>query len=116
MKRALDEYYVEGIRTNLSLFKMILRFPDFLEGRLDTGLIDRLLDHEAQFGIAVSESSREALDMDRRRAAALAAVFHELSRSRRGPGDSADSHRPLSRWKLEGRSRLLRQSLPHPKP
>ena len=116
MKRALDEYYVEGIRTNLSLFKMILRFPDFLEGRLDTGLIDRLLAHEAQFGIAVSESSRETLDMDRRRAAALAAVFHELSRSRRGPGDSADSHPALSRWKLEGRSRLLRQSLPHPKP
>src|SRR5262249_3295670 len=37
MSRALDEYFVGGIKTNLNLFRNILCFPDFLEGRLDTG-------------------------------------------------------------------------------
>ena len=46
MRRAIGEYCVEGIQTNLGLFQSILRFPDFLEGKLDTGLIDRLLEHK----------------------------------------------------------------------
>lgn len=43
MRRALDEYFVGGIKTNLSLFRRILDHPDFLAGRIDTGFLDRLL-------------------------------------------------------------------------
>jgi acetyl-CoA carboxylase biotin carboxylase subunit len=43
MRRALDEYFVGGIKTNLSLFRRILENSDFLEGRIDTGFLDRLL-------------------------------------------------------------------------
>lgn len=43
MLRALDEYFVGGIKTNLSLFRRILQDPDFAAGNLDTGLLDRLL-------------------------------------------------------------------------
>jgi len=110
MRRALDEYYVEGIKTNLGLFKMILRFPDFLEGQLDTGLIDRLLDREEALGAHVSEVSREALETDRRRAAAVAAALYATSPTRNGQTDS--SRPPASRWKLEGRRQLLRPSMP----
>jgi acetyl-CoA carboxylase, biotin carboxylase subunit len=41
--RALHEYFVGGIKTNISLFRRILRDPDFRAGRLDTGFLDRLL-------------------------------------------------------------------------
>jgi acetyl-CoA carboxylase, biotin carboxylase subunit len=41
--RALYEYFVGGIKTNISLFRRILLDPDFREGKLDTGFLDRLL-------------------------------------------------------------------------
>ncbi|HEY2362744.1 MAG TPA: acetyl-CoA carboxylase biotin carboxylase subunit, partial [Candidatus Angelobacter sp.] len=43
MRRALDEYFVGGIKTNLPLFRRILEHPDFIEARIDTGFLDRLL-------------------------------------------------------------------------
>jgi acetyl-CoA carboxylase, biotin carboxylase subunit len=43
MLRALDEYVIGGIRTNLSLFRRILNDPDFRAARIDTGYLDRLL-------------------------------------------------------------------------
>jgi acetyl-CoA carboxylase, biotin carboxylase subunit len=41
--RAFSEYFVGGIKTNLSLFPRILGDPDFQAGNLDTGYLDRLL-------------------------------------------------------------------------
>ena len=41
--RALHEYFVGGIKTNISLFRRILLDPDFRAGKLDTGFLDRLL-------------------------------------------------------------------------
>jgi acetyl-CoA carboxylase biotin carboxylase subunit len=43
MRRALDEYFVGGIKTNLPLFRRILEHPDFAAARIDTGFLDRLL-------------------------------------------------------------------------
>ncbi len=43
MRRALDEYFVGGIKTNLPLFRRILEHPDFVAARTDTGFLDRLL-------------------------------------------------------------------------
>jgi acetyl-CoA carboxylase biotin carboxylase subunit len=43
MRRALDEYFVDGIKTNLGLFRRILEHPDFQAARIDTGFLDRLL-------------------------------------------------------------------------
>jgi acetyl-CoA carboxylase, biotin carboxylase subunit len=43
LERALYEYFVAGIKTNISLFRRILQDPDFRAGRLDTGFLDRLL-------------------------------------------------------------------------
>jgi acetyl-CoA carboxylase biotin carboxylase subunit len=41
--RALYEYFIGGIKTNLSLFRRILRDPDFRAGKIDTGFLERLL-------------------------------------------------------------------------
>jgi acetyl-CoA carboxylase biotin carboxylase subunit len=43
VRRTLSEIVVEGIRTNVKLFQRIVDSPDFVEGRLDTGLLERLL-------------------------------------------------------------------------
>ncbi len=41
--RALDEYFIGGIKTNLPLFRRIVADEDFRQGRFDTGYLDRLL-------------------------------------------------------------------------
>jgi acetyl-CoA carboxylase biotin carboxylase subunit len=43
LTRALSEYFVGGIKTNISLFRRILSDPDFCAARIDTGFLDRLL-------------------------------------------------------------------------
>ena len=44
--RALDEYTIGGIKTNLSLFRRILSDEDFCAGRLHTGFLDRMMASE----------------------------------------------------------------------
>jgi acetyl-CoA carboxylase biotin carboxylase subunit len=68
MLRALDEYFLGGIKTNLSLFRRILRDKDFGAGRIDTGYLDRLL---AQ----ASTPAPKEMDGTGRVAAIAAAVF-----------------------------------------
>jgi len=43
MRRALDEYFIGGIASNLGLFRKILDDEDFIAARIDTGYLDRLL-------------------------------------------------------------------------
>ena len=43
LRRALGEYEIQGIRTNVPFFRRLLGHADFLAGRLDTGFIDRVL-------------------------------------------------------------------------
>ena len=43
LTRALNEYFVGGIKTNISFFRRVLRDPDFAAGKFDTGFLDRLL-------------------------------------------------------------------------
>jgi acetyl-CoA carboxylase biotin carboxylase subunit len=44
--RALNEYFVGGIKTNISLFHRILSDADFQAAKVDTGFLDRLLSFE----------------------------------------------------------------------
>ena len=43
LTRALNEYFVGGIKTNISFFRRILSNPSFRAGEFDTGFLDRLL-------------------------------------------------------------------------
>ena len=43
LTRALGEYFVGGIKTNISLFRRILHDADFRAAKLDTGFLDRML-------------------------------------------------------------------------
>jgi len=43
-KRALDEYNIEGLHTNIPLHRQIVRDIDFKEGKFNTGYLDKKMD------------------------------------------------------------------------
>jgi len=96
MQRALREYHVEGIKTNIGFFVEILQYPDFLKGDFDTGFIDRWL----------ASRARETKITEDERAVAAVAVALFRSEQSRGPSDSTAQQ--TSAWKVDGRRRSLR--------
>src|SRR6476619_3691797 len=42
LRRALSEFIVEGCRTNIDFHRRLIDHPDFIAGRLDTHLVERL--------------------------------------------------------------------------
>jgi acetyl/propionyl-CoA carboxylase alpha subunit len=44
MRRAIGEYRISGIRTNLNFFHRILEDPEFSCGKLDTSFLERLME------------------------------------------------------------------------
>jgi acetyl-CoA carboxylase biotin carboxylase subunit len=74
--RALYEYFVGGIKTNISLFRRILKDPDFQAGNIDTGFLERLL-------------ATPAIETDERRpiiAALAAGIFASMDPKATFPG------------------------------
>ena len=43
MKRALEMFVIEGIKTSIPLHRRILNHPDFAAGKIDTHFIERFL-------------------------------------------------------------------------
>ncbi len=48
LKRALDEYVVDGVQTTLPLFRRLVRNPDILDGRYDIHWLENFLRQEAK--------------------------------------------------------------------
>jgi len=42
MRRALDEFVIEGIKTTIPFHKKVLNDPDFVAGNINTGFVERL--------------------------------------------------------------------------
>jgi len=42
MRRALDEFIVEGIKTTIPFHRRLIDNEDFIKGRFDTGFLDRI--------------------------------------------------------------------------
>jgi acetyl-CoA carboxylase biotin carboxylase subunit len=65
MRRALDEYDVRGLTTNLDFQRRLLRVEDFVQGRYDTGFIERhrdvLLAPEAAALVEPDEAMADAV-------------------------------------------------------
>jgi acetyl-CoA carboxylase biotin carboxylase subunit len=103
LTRALSEYFVGGIKTNISLFRRILRDPDFRAARLDTGFLDRML----------QRTEDERVDSNAAAVAAIAAgVFAALSSTAPEGGKAAAdstraSNQPASNWKSASRRGAL---------
>jgi acetyl-CoA carboxylase biotin carboxylase subunit len=50
MRRALEEYIVEGIKTNIPFHRKLLMYEPFVQGRYDTRLVEKLLAESAAQG------------------------------------------------------------------
>jgi acetyl-CoA carboxylase biotin carboxylase subunit len=96
MRRALSEYHIGGIKTNIEFFLEILIHDDFRKGDFDTGFIDRWLKNR--------NGSAELPDIHRDLAALTAALFHSQS----APAASETPRKAESPWKLSGRRNALR--------
>ncbi len=95
MRRAIAEYRISGIRTNLSFFDRILADPEFAQGALDTAFLDRFYQREPK---PVAPPPQLA---------ALAAAVGEVLWSR--PSACRESEaRPSSPWLLAGRDQVQR--------
>ena len=102
MRRALSEYVVTGIRTNLAFHEKLFTHPDFVAGNYDTGFIDRYKDQLLGYP-TVPEVDRDAVAV---------AIAISAARMERATGASAaqtgESGSRLSPWVAQHRARTLR--------
>ncbi|MHB1700852.1 MAG: acetyl-CoA carboxylase biotin carboxylase subunit [Acidobacteriaceae bacterium] len=110
MLRALEEYVVGGIATNLQFFRRILGDADFVAGRIDTGFLDRLLAdgavEESSAGLREDEVG-DGVGMVE--AAAIAAAVFGLLQAEGGSAASAGSaSSTVGRWQQAARREALR--------
>ena len=94
MLRALGEYDVAGIHTNITFFRQILEDEEFRAGRLHTRFVDEFLERRQPF----------APPPDLEPIAALIAAFHSANHAPQA--ESAPARR--SRWLEIGRREALR--------
>jgi acetyl-CoA carboxylase biotin carboxylase subunit len=103
MRRALSEYVVTGIRTNLALHDALMRHPEFVAGRYDTGFLER---HKTEL------AEPPSLDAGAREALAVAAVAVEVDRQRAEQAERSlarERSGPLSPWLAQHRASLLKR-------
>jgi len=106
LTRALNEYFVGGIKTNISLFRRILRDADFQSGKFDTGYLDRLLKS------APAETPKEDAEVAAVAAGIFAVLDEGSSVSGRNGGSSASSasENGMSGWKKRARVEAMSSS------
>jgi acetyl-CoA carboxylase biotin carboxylase subunit len=101
MRRALSEYIVTGIRTNLAFHEKLFAHPEFVAGRYDTGFIERHKD--ALLGYAsVPDGDRDAVAV----AIALAAARMERATGAVS-AHAGETGSRLSPWVAQHRARRL---------
>jgi acetyl-CoA carboxylase biotin carboxylase subunit len=98
LRRALDEYSITGIRTNVSLFRRILAEPEFLRGEIHTKWLDELLTRPRPPAAAPRAGTEEA--------AVIAAVLWHIAQSA-STGSAHKQPQAASHWKSEGRREQL---------
>jgi acetyl-CoA carboxylase biotin carboxylase subunit len=107
LTRALNEYFVGGIKTNISLFRRILNHPDFRAAKIDTGFLDRLLKEKE--GPADPHTDSQAEEV----AVIAAGMFAVLGSSAAGAGErvaNGSTNKPASgsKWKAAAQREALR--------
>ncbi len=101
LERALGELRIEGIRTNVPLFRALLADPDFRSGNLDIGMLDRKL-------AAGELTPPPSGDPDHLPLlAAAVAHFEHSERAAAAGGGTAPAERRA--WRLAGRREALRR-------
>jgi acetyl-CoA carboxylase biotin carboxylase subunit len=102
MRRALSEYVVTGIQTNLAFHERLFAHPEFAAGRYDTGFLERHQDFLFS-PPNLATQDEEALAV----AAALAVVRMEAESAGKTAAVATESS-GLSPWVAHHRAQRLR--------
>ncbi len=105
LQRALQEYFVGGIKTNLGLFRRILEEPDFIAGRIDTGFLDRILGGDKKPAPIRTERDGNA---DIAAIAAALFAFTDPATSNGAASNGASPAKQDAAWKRAARLEALR--------
>jgi acetyl-CoA carboxylase biotin carboxylase subunit len=92
MRRALTEYEVGGIKTTLPFFREVMEDAEFIEGKLDTGFIDRFFERKTE-----NPADEHARDL------ALIAAALAFGRNKTDANRANQTEKRISRWALAGR-------------
>jgi acetyl-CoA carboxylase biotin carboxylase subunit len=98
MRRALDEYIIAGMTTNIGFHEEVLTHPDFIDGSYNTEFIPDYMEEREK---------PEAKHRDIAELAAVLATHRHDEALKDGDGDDSESSGPKSRWKTLGRYRQL---------
>ncbi len=101
MRRALMEYEVHGIKTTLPFFREVMDDPEFIEGRIDTGFIQRFAERRNTAGPDQNSTDMALI--------AAALKYYEAS----GPRDAkfVDPASSSSGWARSGRMAMIKNRL-----
>jgi acetyl-CoA carboxylase, biotin carboxylase subunit len=110
LRRALNEYFVGGIKTNISLFRRVLDHPDFRAAKLDTGFLERLLQQKEDL------EPQPGADPDAVEVAVVAAgIFAVLGPTGAGAGERVAANglvngapKASSNWKTRAHNEAVR--------
>jgi acetyl-CoA carboxylase biotin carboxylase subunit len=95
MIRALDEYHVAGIKTNLGFFRQLLEDDQIRRAELHTGLVDEFL------------SRRPQPEIDAELEAIVVLVAQAFLTARGESSTNRKGRSPCAAWRLAGRDELL---------
>jgi acetyl-CoA carboxylase biotin carboxylase subunit len=96
MRRALQEYEITGLSTTIPFFREVMRNPEFTEGRLDTGFIERFFERRSRSSSAETDNS-EQHDI------AIIAAALQYNTSKKAKPRSAQQQK-LNAWQMSVRS------------
>jgi acetyl-CoA carboxylase biotin carboxylase subunit len=102
LRRAFQEYFIGGIRSNLSLFRRILDDAAFLRADFDTSTLDRMVSAPTPSSSSAPQSQEAVF------AALAAAVFASSNGSAASRNGVPKTDSKPSAWKLTGRAEALR--------
>src|SRR5438067_1708303 len=97
MRRALSEYAVGGIKTTLPFFREVMRDPEFVAGRLDTGFIARF-NERRRAADASRADEPTAEETTRRDMALIAAALAYAEPAHDGSRQQPPQPPPSARW------------------
>jgi acetyl-CoA carboxylase biotin carboxylase subunit len=106
LTRALGECFVGGIKTNIGLFRRILRNADFSAARLDTGFLERMLNRTEDK--AADAKAEEVAAIAAGMFAALGSTAKSSGNGATGDGWKGESEKATTNWKDVGRREALR--------
>ena len=104
LARALDEYSLTGITSTLPFFRRVVKDPEFVAGKLDTGFIPRFNQRQAEANV----QSNTAVEAD---LAMIAAALEYTKNQQRRTSVTMSGSGLASRWKMSVRQALATEQI-----